>query len=63
MLALDSLPMVLKTVVLDSLPINLQIALLRLITIAVGITASHRHHLLLNIVLYANRHALSPLDQ
>ena len=64
MLALDSLPMILKMVVLDSLPINFQIALLnRLITTAVCITASRKHHLQLNTVLYVNRHAVIPLDQ
>ena len=64
MLALDSLPIALKTVVLDSLPVNLQIALLnRLISIAVCGTASHKHNSQLNTVQYASRHAVIPLDQ
>ena len=51
-------------VVLDGLPIILQIAVLNsLIMIVVCMLASQKDHRQLNTVLYATRHAVIPLDR
>ena len=53
-----------RLVVLDGLPIILQIAVLNsLIIIVVYMLASQKHHHQPSIVLYATRHAVIPLDQ